>query len=117
MSGKSVSGRVLYEFIVAMIGINGVPLSGHRTVIINMTLVARVTLTHYITALVMGPIEMLYKSSLYAEQTPSRDGIAIIRLSAASQPSTLVFLRFHLCNVTIFVGKRFSPKSTADGAS
>ena len=25
MSGKSFSGRVLYEFIVAMIGINGVP--------------------------------------------------------------------------------------------
>ena len=34
------------------------------TVIINLTLVARVTLTHLITALVMGPIEMLYKRSL-----------------------------------------------------
>ena len=64
------------------------------TVFINLTLVARVTLTHLMSALVMGPIEMLYKSSLYAEQTPSRDSIAIIRLSAASQPSTLVFPSF-----------------------
>ncbi len=52
--------------------------------IINLTLVARVTLTHLMSALVMGPIEMLYKSIFFAEQTPSRDGIAIIRLSAAS---------------------------------
>jgi len=34
------------------------------TVIINLTLVARVTLTYYKFALVMGPIEMLYESSL-----------------------------------------------------
>ena len=34
------------------------------TVIINLTLVTRVTLTHIITALVMGPIEMFYKRSL-----------------------------------------------------
>ena len=44
MSGKSFSGRVLYEFIVAMIGINGVPLSGHRTVIVNLTLVTRMAI-------------------------------------------------------------------------
>jgi hypothetical protein len=35
-----------------------------ETVIINLTLVARVTLTHLMSALVMGPIEMLYKRSL-----------------------------------------------------
>ena len=34
--------------------------SGHRrTVIINLTHVTRVTLTHLMSALVMGPIEML----------------------------------------------------------
>ena len=38
--GKAFSGRVLDEFIVALIGINGVPLSRHRTVIINLTLAA-----------------------------------------------------------------------------
>ena len=34
------------------------------SVIINLTLVARVTLTHLMSALVMGPIEMLSKISL-----------------------------------------------------
>ena len=39
-------------------------LSKHRTVIINLTLVARVTLTHLMSALVLGPIEMFSKISL-----------------------------------------------------
>jgi hypothetical protein len=34
------------------------------TVFINLTHVTRVTLTHCISALVMGPIEMLYKISI-----------------------------------------------------
>ena len=45
--GKAFSGRVLNEFrefIGAMIEINCVPLSGHRTVIVNLTLVTRMAI-------------------------------------------------------------------------
>ncbi len=47
----------------------------HSTVIINLTLVARVTLTHLITALVMGPIEMLYRKVVF---TPSKRRVVTV---------------------------------------
>ena len=54
--GKGFSGRVLDEFIVAMIEINGVPLSRYRTVIINLTLVTRMAILINVRSR-YGPIE------------------------------------------------------------